>query len=46
MHWTSRGAETAWASPDLQIVAVNSLIQIADHFKGTQVLSRPSCPQI
>src|ERR1700740_1664099 len=35
------GAEAAWASPDLQIVAANSLIQIANHFKGTQVLSRP-----
>jgi len=29
------------ASPDIQIVAANSLIQIANHFKGTQVLSRP-----
>ena len=36
------GAEAAWASPDLQIVAANSLIQIANHFKGTQVLSRPT----
>jgi magnesium chelatase family protein len=36
------GAEAAWASPDLQIVAAHSLIQIANHFKGTQVLSRPS----
>ena len=36
------GAEAAWASPDLQIVAANSLIQIANHFKGTQVLSRPA----
>ena len=35
------GAEAAWASPDLQIVAASSLIQIANHFKGTQVLSRP-----
>jgi len=35
------GAEAAWASPDIQIVAANSLIQIANHFKGTQVLSRP-----
>jgi magnesium chelatase family protein len=38
----SCGAEAAWASPELQIVAANSLIQIANHFKGTQVLSRPS----
>jgi len=37
----SCGAEAAWASPDIQIVAAHSLIQIANHFKGTQVLSRP-----
>lgn len=36
------GAEAAWASPDIQIVAASSLIQIANHFKGTQVLSRPT----
>ena len=36
------GAEAAWASPDIQIIAASSLIQIANHFKGTQVLSRPS----
>ncbi|MBN9580179.1 MAG: ATP-binding protein, partial [Afipia sp.] len=35
------GAEAAWASPDIQIVAAASLIQIANHFKGTQLLSRP-----
>jgi magnesium chelatase family protein len=35
------GPEAAWASPDIQIIAANSLIQIANHFKGTQVLSRP-----
>jgi magnesium chelatase family protein len=35
------GAEAAWASPDMQLIAANSLIQIANHFKGTQVLSRP-----
>jgi hypothetical protein len=34
------GAEAAWASPDIQIVAANSLIQIANHFKG----SRPLAP--
>jgi magnesium chelatase family protein len=28
-------------SPDIQIIAAKSLIQIANHFKGTQVLSRP-----
>ena len=35
------GSEAAWASPDTQIIAAHSLIQIANHFKGTQVLSRP-----
>jgi magnesium chelatase family protein len=35
------GAEAAWASPDIEIVAASSLIQLANHFKGTQVLSRP-----
>src|SRR5438270_2997425 len=35
------GSEAAWASPDIQIIAASSLIQIANHFKGTQVLSRP-----
>src|SRR4051812_5147760 len=35
------GPEAAWASPDIQIIAASSLIQIANHFKGTQVLSRP-----
>src|SRR5271166_295357 len=35
------GSEAAWASPDIQIIAASSLIQLANHFKGTQVLSRP-----
>jgi hypothetical protein len=35
------GPEAAWASPDIEIVAAASLIQLANHFKGTQVLSRP-----
>src|ERR1700674_2408427 len=35
------GPEAAWASPEMDIVAAGSLIQIANHFKGTQVLSRP-----
>ena len=35
------GPEAAWASPDLEIIAAASLIQLANHFKGTQVLSRP-----
>jgi magnesium chelatase family protein len=35
------GPEAAWASPDIQNIAASSLIQIANHFKGTQLLSRP-----
>src|SRR5437764_3331993 len=35
------GAEAAWASPEIEIVAAQSLIQLANHFKGTQVLARP-----
>src|SRR5262249_19661730 len=35
------GPEAAWASPDMAIIAAASLIQLANHFKGTQVLSRP-----
>jgi magnesium chelatase family protein len=35
------GSEAAWASPEMEIVAAVSLIQLANHFKGTQVLSRP-----
>ena len=36
------GAEAAWASPEIEIVAANSLIQLANHFRGTQALSRPT----
>ncbi|MFC3690901.1 YifB family Mg chelatase-like AAA ATPase [Chenggangzhangella methanolivorans] len=35
------GAEAAWASHDLDLVAPRSLIQIANHLKGAQVLARP-----
>jgi magnesium chelatase family protein len=35
------GPEAAWASPEMEIVAAGSLIQLANHFKGTQVLMRP-----
>jgi magnesium chelatase family protein len=35
------GPEAAWASPDIPIIAARSLIQLANHFKGTQVLRRP-----
>src|SRR5437867_10300154 len=37
----SCGPEAAWASPEMDIVAAASLIQLANHFRGTQVLSRP-----
>src|SRR4051812_36652349 len=36
------GPEAAWASPEIEIIAAQSLIQLANHFKGTQVLSRPT----
>ena len=35
------GPEAAWASGDMAILAPRSLIAIANHFRGTQVLSRP-----
>ena len=35
------GAEAAWARPEMEIVAAASLIQLANHFRGTQVLARP-----
>lgn len=35
------GAEAAWASPDMEILAPQSLIQLANHMTGRQVMSRP-----
>jgi len=35
------GSEAAWADPDMEILAPKSLIALANHFRGTQVLSRP-----
>lgn len=35
------GPEAAWASGALDILAPRSLIALANHFKGTQVLTRP-----
>ena len=35
------GSEAAWAGPDISIIAPKSLIQLVNHFKGTQVLSPP-----
>ncbi len=36
------GGEAAWASQDMDVLAPGSLIQLANHFKGTQVLGRPT----
>ncbi|NSY15959.1 YifB family Mg chelatase-like AAA ATPase [Neorhizobium sp. AL 9.2.2] len=35
------GAEAAWAGPGVDILAPRSLIALANHFRGTQVMSRP-----
>ncbi len=35
------GSEAAWASREMTILAPRSLIAIANHFRGTQILSRP-----
>ena len=35
------GPEAAWAGADIDILAPRSLIAMANHFRGTQVLSRP-----
>ncbi len=35
------GREAAWAGEDVDILAPGSLLQLANHFKGTQVLSNP-----
>ncbi len=35
------GGEAAWAG-DLEILAPHSLLQLINHFKGTQILSRPT----
>jgi len=35
------GPEAAWAGTDLDILAPRSLIALANHFRGTQVLVRP-----
>ncbi|MGE3246942.1 MAG: magnesium chelatase domain-containing protein, partial [Beijerinckiaceae bacterium] len=37
----ANGPEAAWASSDLDILAPRSLIQLANHFKGIQVMARP-----
>ena len=35
------GPEAAWADQEMDILAPSSLIALANHFRGTQVLSRP-----
>lgn len=37
----SSGAEAAWAASDLPVLAPGHILEIVNHFKGTQVLSRP-----
>ena len=39
------GAEAAWASRDMDILAPRSLVALINHFSGAQVLSRPE-PEI
>ncbi|HMN50449.1 MAG TPA: YifB family Mg chelatase-like AAA ATPase [Xanthobacteraceae bacterium] len=36
------GAEAAWASPEMEIVAPRSLLQLVNHLRGKQVLQRPA----
>ncbi|MFN3672623.1 MAG: YifB family Mg chelatase-like AAA ATPase [Bosea sp. (in: a-proteobacteria)] len=38
---SASGPEAAWAAADMDILAPRSLIQLANHFKGTQVMARP-----
>src|SRR4051794_9180872 len=35
------GPEAAWAGADIDIVAPRSLIALANHFRGTQIIARP-----
>ena len=35
------GAEAAWADPQMPILAPKNLLALMNHFKGTQVLTRP-----
>ncbi len=35
------GPEAAWAGGDLDVLAPRSLIQLTNHFKGSQVMARP-----
>ena len=35
------GKEAAWASPDMEILAVDHILPLINHFRGSQLLSRP-----
>ncbi len=35
------GAEAAWASPEMDVLAPGDLIAVVNHFKGSQLLARP-----
>jgi len=35
------GPEAAWAGEDVDVLAADSLVQIVNHFRGSQVMSRP-----
>ncbi|WP_274423669.1 YifB family Mg chelatase-like AAA ATPase [Chelativorans sp. YIM 93263] len=35
------GPEAAWASEDIDVLAPRSLVALANHFRGTQVMTRP-----
>ena len=43
---SASGPEAAWAGGDADIIAPQSLIQLVNHFKGNQVLSRPQPGQL
>lgn len=36
------GSEAAWADADMRILAARNIIQVANHFRGTQILERPT----
>ena len=37
----AQGSEAVWAGPELSVLAPRSLIELLNHFKGVQLLSRP-----
>lgn len=40
------GPEAAWAGEELEILAPHSIIALVNHFKGTQILSRPAVSSV